>query len=89
MDLRPYVVVAEIRNGSPGAPPYEIRLVDAFSLEEACRQVVIETWGRYGHEHTSVNVVLVAPQTVRNLRAAVDVMRDLPLMRMAPLGMVA
>jgi hypothetical protein len=89
METRLYIVVAEIHNGRTGAPPYDVRFVEAYSLEEAARQVVIETWGRYGYEQTSIQIVLVGPQTVCNLRAAAHIAKDLPLMRMAPMGMVA
>lgn len=89
MDARPYVVVAEIRNGVPGAPPFDIRLVDAFSADEACKQVLVETWGRYGHEQSYIGIVCLAPHTLRSVQAAVDITRELSLMRMAPVGAIA
>ena len=89
MDVRLYVVLVEILNPRRTGMEYDLRLVEAFSLDDACRQVVIETVGRYGGEGISVNLVFVGPATDRYCEMAARFAEELPLLRMAPVGMRA
>jgi hypothetical protein len=87
MEPRAYVLVVEIMSANTAAPPFDVRILDAYDVHEACRQALMETIGRYGCDNCQI--VYVRPATLANLRAGCEVSRELPLMRMAPVGRVA
>lgn len=86
MNCRPYVVVVELSGGRHDGR-VEVSVVDAFDVLEAVQQATMEAIGRYGAN--SVNPVLCSPATQRALDKAVNMAKDLPLMRMTPLGGIA
>jgi hypothetical protein len=81
------VLVVEIMGAQPGTPAFDLRILDAYDVHEACREALVETMGQYGCENCQV--LFCRPGTLGNLRLAVEAVKELPLVRMAPVGRVA
>jgi hypothetical protein len=86
-DPRSYVVLLELTGTRPGMPRFDLQLVEAYDVYEACKSMAIETFGRYKCENAQI--VFARPGTLHNVKLAARLMEDLPLLRMVPVGRVA
>jgi hypothetical protein len=86
MEVRYYVIVLELSGTADGIPPVDLCHLEAFDVQEAAKQAYIESFGRYHCQ--DARIVFIRPATMRNVKFAIQLTRDMPLYRMPVVGLM-